>query len=59
MLSAHRTQISAVGEFGSPQCGHSNDAVAARPTVPGSRRSDAPVSCPDGAITVPHAQNNG
>ena len=44
MLSAHRMQISAMGEFGSPQCGHSSDAVAARPTVPGSRRRDAPVS---------------
>jgi len=52
-------QISAAGEFGSPQCGQSSDAVAARPTVPGSRRSDAPVSSPDGAITVLLAQNNG
>ena len=54
-----RTQVCAVGEFGSPQCGHSSAAVAARPTVPGSRRSDAPVCSPDGRITVLLAQNNG
>src|SRR6478735_1977224 len=57
--SAQRTQISAAGEFGSAQCGQINDAVAARPTVPGSRRNDAPDSSPSGVITVPFAQNSG
>ncbi len=58
-LRAQRTQISAAGEFGSEQCGQISAAVAARPTVPGSRRSDAPDSAPSGAITVPRAQNKG
>ena len=58
-LSAQRMQISAAGEFGSPQCGQISAAVAARPTVPGSRRRDAPDSSPSGAITVPLAQNSG